>query len=417
MVVLKMPKYGVAVTLTLSEVSLKGVMRFGSLQDAVSANALEPFDFGVVDFVSGFSRQLLKSAQVKRMPDVVSLAYWCRRSNLEFMKNELGDISQCVGRGTVFHIPPSNVPLNFAYSLFAGLLSGNTNIVRLSSAESIEVNEVLSVLTQMSDSGDWIDILKRLCVIEYGHEDTITSSLSLLADARVIWGGDHTVQHIRSLPTKARSIDVSFADRVSISLLSAGAILKLTDLELRDVVTRFYVDGYTFNQNACSSPRLVVWHGTTTEVSMASEKFWMELDDVSFGRDEVEAVHVMNRLVEVCESLVENENIERVVGLEASALRVALKDATRWEEISSLRFGTFSEARILELRELEQLLGEKVQTIGYFGYDFSQFMTESLSGIRRRVDRIVPLGQALSFELTWDGYDLIRYLSKHVVIR
>jgi len=54
MVALKMPKYGVAVTLTLSEVSLKGVMRFGSLQDAVSVHALEPFDSGVVDFVSGF---------------------------------------------------------------------------------------------------------------------------------------------------------------------------------------------------------------------------------------------------------------------------------------------------------------------------------------------------------------------------
>jgi hypothetical protein len=417
MVVLKMPKCEAAVTLTLSEVALKGLVRFGSLQDTISAHAMEPFDSVVIDFVSDFSRQLLKSTQFKRMPDVVSLAYWCRRSNLEFMKKELGDVSQCVGRGVVFHIPPSNVPLNFAYSLFAGLLSGNTNIVRLSSSESIEVSEVLSVLTQMNDSGDWTDMVKRLCVIEYGHEDSITSSLSLLADARVIWGGDQTVQHIRSLPTKARSLDVSFADRVSISLLSAGALLGMTDLELRDVVTKFYVDGYTFNQNACSSPRLVVWHGTATEVAMASEKFWTELDDVCDSRAEVEAVHVMNRLVEVCESLVENENIERIVGLEASALRVALRDATRWEEISSLRFGTFSEARIFELQELEQLLGKKVQTIGYFGYDSSQFMTESMSGIRRRVDRIVPLGQALSFELIWDGYDLIRYLSKHVVIR
>lgn len=37
------------------------------------------------------------------------------------------------GRGVAFHIAPSNVAVNFAFSLAAGLLTGNANIVRLSS--------------------------------------------------------------------------------------------------------------------------------------------------------------------------------------------------------------------------------------------------------------------------------------------
>lgn len=404
-------------TLTLSEITVLGKVHLGSLEDATSSLPLNPFDISVLDFVSDFSRQLMKSVQGKRMPDVVSLAFWCRRSSLDLMKNQFGDTLDCVGRGVVFHVPPNNVPLNFAYSLFAGLLSGNSNIVRLSSAESPEVGEVLNVLNQLAESGRWTELIKRICVIEYGHDDSVTTSLSLLTDARVIWGGDKTVQHIRSLPTRPRSIDISFADRVSISLLRAKEMLSLTDVEFRDVVTRFYVDGYTFNQNACSSPRVLIWHGSTEEVSAASKKFWGLLDLVSESRGEVETVHVMNRLVEVCEELVANQNIDHVDGLTSFALKVALKDPKKWREVASLRFGTFSEIRISEMTEIEDLLDEKVQTIGYFGYMPADFLSEDVSGIRRSVDRIVPLGQALAFELTWDGYDLIRYLSRHVVVR
>lgn len=412
-----MLKCGAVVTHTLSEISSRGTIRFGSLEEVISTLPLSPFDSALVDFVSDFSRRLLKSVQVKRMPDVVSLAFWCRRSSLDLMQRQFGETSKYVGRGVVFHVPPSNVPLNFAYSLLAGLLSGNANIVRLSSIESSEVSEVLGVLDDLKESGNWSELVKRICIIEYGHDDSVTSALSLIADARVIWGGDNTVRHIRSLPTKPRSVDVSFADRVSISLMSAHEVLSLNEMELRDVATRFYVDGYTFNQNACSSPRLVVWHGSESDVVSASGEFWKMLDSVSESRNEIEAVHVMNRLVEACEGLVEFENIDRIDGLETSAFRVSLRDTTKWEEVASLRFGTFSEARISALWELEELLDEKVQTIGYFGYEATDFLVSEMSGVRRSIDRIVPLGEALSFELTWDGYDLIRYLSRHVVVR
>ena len=33
--------------------------------------------------------------------------------------------------GLVFHITPSNIPTNFAYSLLFGLLTGNSNIIKV----------------------------------------------------------------------------------------------------------------------------------------------------------------------------------------------------------------------------------------------------------------------------------------------
>ena len=35
----------------------------------------------------------------------------------------------------------------------------------------------------------------------------------------------------------------------------------------------------------------------------------------------------------------------------------------------------------------------------------------------RGIDRLVPVGQALSFHRFWDGYDLIRELVRHVFHR
>jgi len=33
----------------------------------------------------------------------------------------------------LFHVVPSNIPVNFVFSLFSGLVTGNTNIVRVPS--------------------------------------------------------------------------------------------------------------------------------------------------------------------------------------------------------------------------------------------------------------------------------------------
>ena len=51
-----------------------------------------------------------------------------------------------MGRGTVLHITPSNVPTNFAYSMVFGLLSGNNNIIRLPSKNFLQVKILCEIL-------------------------------------------------------------------------------------------------------------------------------------------------------------------------------------------------------------------------------------------------------------------------------
>ena len=33
------------------------------------------------------------------------------------------------------------------------------------------------------------------------------------------------------------------------------------------------------------------------------------------------------------------------------------------------------------------------------------------------IDRVIPVGQALSMNLTWDGYDIIKTLSREIELR
>ena len=54
-------------------------------------------------------------------------------------KAKYDDAELRLGKGVVFHIAPSNVPVNFAFSFAAGLLAGNANIVRIPSKDFEQV--------------------------------------------------------------------------------------------------------------------------------------------------------------------------------------------------------------------------------------------------------------------------------------
>ena len=80
------------------------------------------------------------------------------------------------------------------------------------------------------------------------------------------------------------------------------------------------------------------------------------------------------------------------------------------------KYGMFYEMDIKSLEQICPLINEKVQTCLYFGVNpeqIGQLIQEySLCGM----DRIVPFGQSLDIGLYWDGYDIIRSLSRCVEV-
>ena len=92
---------------------------------------MQPCSSNILDFISKLSEILRNDTLARTWPDVMSLAFWCRKSNILRISKDVMHKEMRLGRGLTFHIAPSNIPVNFAFSFLFSLLAGNANIVRV----------------------------------------------------------------------------------------------------------------------------------------------------------------------------------------------------------------------------------------------------------------------------------------------
>ena len=80
----------------------------------------QTFSNDVIHYLDDLSKQLNKDKRIKNYPDVAAFSFYCRKGNIQQLQNRfMKDKSLALGRGIVFHIAPSNVPVNFAFSLIS----------------------------------------------------------------------------------------------------------------------------------------------------------------------------------------------------------------------------------------------------------------------------------------------------------
>ena len=78
--------------------------------------------------------------------------------------------------------------------------------------------------------------------------------------------------------------------------------------------------------------------------------------------------------------------------------------------------GFYFEHDIDTLKEILPICGERLQTLTYFGMGKEE-ITAFLSEFKPKgIDRAVPMGRSMDFSLNWDGFDLIRQLSRKVTV-
>ena len=78
--------------------------------------------------------------------------------------------------------------------------------------------------------------------------------------------------------------------------------------------------------------------------------------------------------------------------------------------------GYFYSKEVEDLSQLKNLSIPKVQTITHFGLNNNQITDLSELSLGEGIDRIVKLGNALKFDYIWDGYNLVKELSRSVYI-
>ena len=383
---------------------------------SISNKAIAPFSDIVCELLADISISLMKHKDASDYPDLIAFSFWCRKANLTILRKKFYQAKQIrLGRGIVFHVTPSNVPVNFAFSLCFGLIAGNSNVVRVSSKYMPQVDIICTVINTLLKQTKYTEIKHHISVVQYQYSDQVTSILSSLCDARIIWGGDKTIQDIRQYQIAPRCVDIAFSDRYSISVLDSHVIDKITPQELSKVAVGFYNDAYTMDQNACSSPHIVLWHGKGS--SEGKERFWSAVYEVAASKYELTEIKAVDKYSKLLDDSIRDNNIIKVVNMENILTYVEIKELDKNLHQYRGINGLFYSFELEDINSLADIVNNKYQTLTYYGVDrniLENFIIEnSVSGI----DRIVPVGRALDMDVVWDGYDVISYLSRIVDIK
>lgn len=388
----------------------------GTEAELVAASAHPPFCEDALACIDALSKEILSSPGSKAFPELVAMAFWMRRANITGLKEEYytpHGVRQ--PRGIIFHIAPSNVDTIFVYSLFVSLLMGNKNIVRVSSTTNAQIDFLLEVMNKVLTRFD--AVRRSLLIVRYEHDETITSHFSQLCSMRVIWGGDETIRQIREVGLPPGAHEITFADKFSLCVMRAEAFLESSDKQ--SLIDAFYNDAFWFSQNACSSPRLVVWVGDANDaVARARDEFW----SMMHGKAERQALEwepgaVMEKTISQYASAFMREDCKIEAGPSNLISRVFFESVEAIVREDHCGCGLFWETALPSLTDLVPVVGKKDQTMTAFGFSPDELKSFASDTALQGIDRIVPVGKALEFSVIWDGYNLFEEFSREVDIQ
>lgn len=397
-----------------SEVSSNQSLVFGDFNRLVN-KPTRVWDAKRISFLMELSNRLMKSDEAKSYPDVISFAYWIRKSNLIRMKSENEDGKYRLGLGLTFHVCPSNVPINFAYSMVFGVISGNSCVLKLSSKEFDVIKIIIDKISEISSNIEFDFVFEFLSIVRYEHDDYLTSFWISISDAKVIWGGDSTVSHMRKFSSQPRSREIAFPDRYSICALSADHVIRESDDNLKLLAKKLYNDIYIMDQAACSSPQIFLWVGDAISCKKAKEILWPYLASISDSLYKPDSIYMMDKFVSLCElSITANQDVKI---LEYGDF-LNIVEVSSFDEIVKKyrsRFGIAIELELEKIYDFSSYINEKFQTLTYFGFE-REVLETFLEGARG-IDRVVPIGDALDMSYLWDGFNMFHSLSRIVDIK
>ena len=378
---------------------------------------LLPFSAPLREFVADFSRRVFTLPQLRQHPELATLGHWFRGAAVNQLSQRIGTRATelDLARGLVFHLAPANVDVLFAYAWLMSVLSGNTNVARLSQKQSTQRDALVSILHDMQREGVHPQVLERAVLLTYPHDDAITTAISRRCHARIIWGGDATVAKIRSLPIAPLALELAFPDRFGVAVMRATAVADASDTELQELARRFCNDVLWFGQQACSSPRTLYWIGSDAETGAAKSRFWPAVRLLAATLED-EPAALMARVTDanLLAALGHGVHAADAIGLYPLRLEAARADG-EIREIQS-GHGLVVEIDLPALDALAAQLDDRDQTLVQHGFN-AEHLRDFLCRLENRaIDRVVPFGRALDFHPVWDGTDLIDVLTRKITL-
>ncbi|MEH6376116.1 aldehyde dehydrogenase family protein [Streptomyces sp. KLMMK] len=150
--------------------------------------------------------------------------------------------------GLVAHIAPGNAATVAPLSLIEGLLAGNVNVLKTSSADTLLAQHLLAELAALDPTGA---VAERVIVLRFssGRQEWL-KLMCAPADAVAVWGGEAAVEGVAAhVPAGCRLVE--WGHKISFAYLTRDAWAD------EETLAALAADVCLFEQQACSSPQVV----------------------------------------------------------------------------------------------------------------------------------------------------------------
>ncbi|MCI1821111.1 MAG: long-chain-fatty-acyl-CoA reductase [Megasphaera sp.] len=376
------------------------------------AHPLPLFSPIVLDFLYALSHEIRQTPELYTNKDIAAFSFWLRRKHIYSFQKLTPTHPQRVGRGIIFHIAPTNIPIMFAYSLVISLLAGNNNIVRISPRIIPSMSPLITLIRKLWSKKDFQILKNSNALITYKRSSSITHYLSSICDGRIIWGGNDTINEIRKSQLSPQALDLAFADRYSLALFDAETIQQCNDEELKKWAHYFYNDTYDMDQNACSSPKLILWIDPSGKnIQQIQTRWWNEVYRAAINY-ELAPIKVSRKYTDLWTYSMTYPEIDYIN--QWNNLLYVYTLSTLPADITKLSgtFGQFFQFTLPSMLDCLPLFSKKIQTISTLGIDAPTLRTYMIQSGVLGGDRIVSIGEAMNMHIQWDGINILEYLSR-----
>ncbi|WP_417430132.1 acyl-CoA reductase [Kiloniella sp.] len=389
----------------------------------LSNSYVPPSQQRVIEFLNTLSHELFNSVSHSQDPEISALAFWLRKGSILPLVHDRTEAIKAQkakkrARGVVFLMPPTNVGLLFCYQMALALLTGNKVIIRISPSAPVNSFILCDIIRALLRSAKHQEIANNFHVFSYDHQKEITEAISQNCDLRLIWGGNKTVQKIRTVPLAPKAMDVSFSDRFSWAVIKTNQFLELGETKQIELVKKLRNDITLFDQQACTSPKILCWIGTEDEREHSS-KILRKILGLLSGRTSYE--------IDLAGMVEKHENLYSLMALLTGSKQHSIpsdisflttKRITKEDLLNIHDFnkgnGILIETGFKAISELTTVISSKEQTLSYYGYTTEELnvLSEEING--PFFDTLIPIGKAHTFSHIWDGYNLFDLYQRDV---
>ena len=321
---------------------------------------------------------------------------------------------RATSRGLVCHWLAGNVQVLGMFVLIQSLLAKNVNLLRISSRDNGVFEELLrgfegetfTTAGGYTISGD--DLLRCVAVVSFNHSNkTVGQKMSLLADARIAWGGVEAVSAVSSYPSKYDCVDIILGPKLSFSVVSNEELAD--ERKAKKLARKIAVDASVFDQTGCASAHNVfVERGNNTitpddfakMLGDAMAKTAVQIPKGQMTPEEFAAVHSARGIYDFK---------GKVYGDSESVWTVLYSDNTELNKPVYSRVVFVHPVNSLD--DVLLFITDDIQTIGLAatGTKATDFATKAAE---KGAVRFPSCGKMLNFESPWDGIFIMDRLVK-----